>query len=110
MRITVRQPSGVYPTLMRLISWQAPHTAVTICLPGPSGKSCASAADAQLNSVHTRTGRSGLLIAVSPHPQSSEVHLRRRSGPVPPLAHVGSHLADQGGGGRDACSLSGSKL
>src|SRR5262249_55869123 len=81
MRITVRQPSEVYPTFNRLMSWQAPHRLTTACLPGPSGKSdpgcCAragkveqsrAAADTAKGRNDMRFSRSvGAIIAPDPH-------------------------------------------
>src|SRR5204863_8124282 len=57
--------SGVYPTLSRLMSWQAPHTAVTICLPAPSGKSWAWTGGMAASNPHAKAGRSCLYITDS---------------------------------------------
>src|SRR5437016_4332349 len=50
MRMTVRQPSGVYPPPMREKNeWQLLHCAATSSLPGPSGSSCAETGTAASN-------------------------------------------------------------
>jgi hypothetical protein len=65
MRVTVSQPSDVYPTRTRLMSWQAPHVSAKRCFIGPSGQSFAVyCAEAEEPSGATKSA----LIAISEKP------------------------------------------
>src|SRR5262245_53696732 len=73
MRMTVCQPSGVYPARARLMSWQAPHKLTNVCLPGPSAKSacacCAYAGAVVQKRVAAIAAKSGCLDML-PSPQT----------------------------------------
>src|SRR5262249_56209016 len=79
MRKSVSEPWGVWPTRMRLMSWQAPQVSVKRCFIAPSGHSfavycaCAGAANAiriSASSAHLVGGLPVSLIGMAVLPES----------------------------------------